>query len=98
MKSLTRRFSDRYFFSPGAASREPKIAISKAVISTRAPEDNSEYVRLEIRADTLQAMIKNKPLFVEDIRGLDRQAKSWVKRILLENLAERRPWPGKITL
>jgi hypothetical protein len=47
---------------------------------------NAGYVRLEIRRDTLFSLINNRALVIEDLRGLDRQAKIWIKQRLLETL------------
>lgn len=44
------------------------------------------YVRLEIRTDTLYGLINDKTLVIEDLRGLDQQAKSWIRKRLLETL------------
>ncbi|MCB1705255.1 MAG: hypothetical protein KDI17_10345 [Halioglobus sp.] len=50
----------------------------------RSPADS--YVRLEIRSDTLYALIHDRALVVEDLRGLDGTAKNWIRRRLLETL------------
>jgi hypothetical protein len=41
---------------------------------------------LEIRSDTLYGLINDKTLVIEDLRGLDQQAKSWIRKRLLETL------------
>lgn len=57
-----------------------------------APKDSARtqshagYVQLEIRTDTLYNLIDNKALVIEDLRGLDRQAKIWIRNRLLETL------------
>lgn len=44
------------------------------------------YVQLEIRTDTLYSLIHDRALVIEDLRGLDRQTKSWIRKQLLDTL------------
>ena len=49
-------------------------------------QDVAAYVRLEIRSDTLYALINNKVLVIEDLRVLDQQAKVRIQQLLLDTL------------
>jgi hypothetical protein len=53
------------------------------------PPANTGFVRLEIRSDTLYSLISEKALVIEDLRGLDRPAKNWIKQRLLDSLLRR---------
>ena len=47
---------------------------------------NPGYVLLEIRRDTLYELIHKKWVVIEDLRGLDMDAKRGIERMLLESL------------
>ncbi len=70
----------------GARAYESDALIPDQSALAQSRPANAGYVRLEIRRDTLFSLINNRALVIEDLRGLDRQAKSWLKQRLLETL------------
>ncbi|CAA0114593.1 Uncharacterised protein [Halioglobus japonicus] len=66
----------------------PQACNSATATQTQAA--NIGYIRLEIRSDRLFSLIDDKALVVEDLRGLDRKAKNWIKQRLLQTLAVRK--------
>lgn len=51
-------------------------------------ENDAKYVRLDIKLDTLTDLIALNDLAVSDLRGLDRQTKNCIKKILLNKLLD----------
>ena len=45
-----------------------------------------QFIRLEIRSETLRSLIQNRTIMIEDLYGLDGKAKYYLKKILLETL------------
>ena len=45
-----------------------------------------QFIRLEIRSETLSSLIQNRAIMIEDLCGLDRKAKYHLQKILLETL------------
>ena len=45
-----------------------------------------QFIRLEIRSETLSSLIQNRAIMIEDLYGLDGKAKYYLKKILLETL------------
>ena len=55
---------------------------------SRSPGKSKEhqFIRLEIRSETLSSLIQNRAIMIEDLCGLDRKAKYYLQKILLETL------------
>ena len=45
-----------------------------------------QFIRLEVRSETLRSLIQNRTIMIEDLYGLDGKAKYYLKKILLEAL------------
>jgi hypothetical protein len=61
--------------------------VAIANLSRPASASNEhQLIRLEIRSETLSALIQNRAIMIEDLYGLDRKAKYYLKKILLESL------------
>lgn len=70
----------------GGAPAFGRSAVPDPLTRPHPQHGNVSYVRLEIRTDTLYSLINNRVLVIEDLRGLDRQAKSWIRKRLLDAL------------
>lgn len=70
----------------GALPYGSDAAICSDAATGQAQRKKARYVRLEIRTDTLFSLIHNKALVVEDLRGLDGNAKRCIKQLLLDTL------------
>ena len=55
---------------------------------SRSPGKSKEhqFIRLEIRSETLSSLIQNRAIMIEDLCGLDKKAKYYLQKILLETL------------
>ena len=80
---------------PGKHAVHQKLLIQKnetekieKTKSAHSPEDIPDYVQLEIKVDALHSLITSKALFIEDIKGLNRNGKIFIKRLLLKSLIE----------
>jgi hypothetical protein len=86
MRGVVDEFADAAIGAGGAAVYACDADNSGTSVQTHPRRANTNYVRLEIRTDTLCSLINDKTLVIEDLRGLDRQAKRWIRKRLLETL------------
>ncbi|MCB1701144.1 MAG: hypothetical protein H6985_07445 [Pseudomonadales bacterium] len=70
----------------GVAAYTRDAAAADSAAQARTPSGGVGYVQLEIRTDTLYSLIHRNVLVIEDLRGLDRQTKSWIRKQLLDTL------------
>jgi hypothetical protein len=73
----------------GALPYGSDTAVSSNAATGQVRRDNSRYVRLEIRTDTLYSLINTRSLVIEDLRHLDGQAKRYIRQFLLDTLRDR---------
>ena len=45
-----------------------------------------QFNRIEIRSETLSSLIQNRAIMIEDLCGLDRNAKHYMQKVLLDTL------------
>ncbi len=80
------------FVDDGTRSADPALpygsdaAIYSNAANGQARREKARYVRLEIRTDTLFSLIHSKSLVIEDLRGLDGNAKRCIRQLLLDTL------------
>ncbi|MDG2273062.1 MAG: hypothetical protein P8L39_12200 [Halioglobus sp.] len=53
---------------------------------SRSHSTENQFIRLEIRSDTLSSLIQNRAIMIEDLCGLDRKTKYYLQKVLLETL------------
>jgi hypothetical protein len=67
------------------AGEHGRGASSHLCRSPGKPKEN-QFIRLEIRSETLSSLIQNRAIMIEDLCGLDRKAKHYLQKVLLESL------------
>lgn len=85
MRSLARDTNDNAYIHGSSSAFAARRALQKPQARI-AQETNSSFIRLDIKLETLRALIATKVLVVEDLRGLDRSTKKNIKQLLLDNL------------
>ena len=53
---------------------------------SRGHSAEDQFIRLEIRSDTLSSLIQNRAIMIEDLCGLDRKTKYYLQKVLLKTL------------
>lgn len=86
MSGVVEEFTDAAILAGSAPVYDRNADTSDTSLRTHPRRASTSYVRLEIRTDALCSLLSNKSLVIEDLRGLDRQAKIWIRKRLLETL------------
>lgn len=86
MRGVTDEFADSAIGAGSAPVFDCNADHAETTVRAQPRRASAGYVRLEIRTDTLYGLINDKTLVIEDLRGLDQQAKSWIRKRLLEAL------------
>jgi hypothetical protein len=86
MRGVVDEFADAAIGAGGSAVYDCDADNPGPSLQAAPRRANTSYVRLEIRTETLFSLINDKTLVIEDLRGLDRQAKRWIRERLLETL------------
>ena len=86
MRGVGDDFADSAIGTASAAVYDSSADNADTYMAAHPRRVNASYVRLEIRTDTLFSLINDKTLVIEDLRGLDRQAKRWIRKRLLDTL------------
>lgn len=86
MRIYKDEFTDSAVVAGSARAYGGRRPAAEKSLRAQAGSANVNYVRLEIRSDTLYNLINDKALVIEDLRGLDRQAQRWVRQRLLDAL------------